>query len=71
MKKEKRIVLELRRRRELCVPALICLNARQAVNKSKNKIIFFLRYNDVALFVVILVVEVTGLALLFLTCFFR
>ena len=71
MKKEKRIVLELRRRRELSVPALICLNARQAENKSKNKIIFFLRYNDVALFVVILVVEVTGLALLFLTCFFR
>ena len=71
MKKEKRIVLELRRRRELSVPALICLNARQAENKNKNKIIFFLRFNDVALFVVILVVEVTGLALLFLTCFFR
>ena len=43
MKKEKRIVEELRRRRELCVPALICLNARQAENKSKNKIIFSLR----------------------------
>ena len=71
MKKEKRIVEELRRRRELCVPALICLNARQAVNKSKNKIIFSLRCNDVALFVDILVVEVTGLALLFLACFFR
>ena len=63
--------MELRRRRELCVPALICLNERQAENKSKNKIIFSLQCNDVALFIDILVVEVTGLALLFLTCFFR
>ena len=48
-----------------------CKTGREQEQKSKNKIIFFLRYNDVALFVVILVVEVTGLALLFLTCFFR
>ena len=41
------------------------------LGSDKIKIIFFLRYNDVALFVVILVVEVTGLALLFLACFFR
>ena len=29
--------INVRRRRELCVPALISLNARQVENKSKNK----------------------------------